>query len=87
MLSRWRKEYREGKIGVDKRKKTVSIQKEKTELNMIKRLEKENAQLKQEIGGQKTVSLFSKAMVEKYFNKITGDTFIGAGIGLAASNK
>lgn len=48
MLSRWRKEYREGKLVADKRKKTVSIRKEKTELNKIKRLEKENAQLKQE---------------------------------------
>ena len=48
MLSRWRKEYREGKLVADKRKKTVSIQKEKAELNKIKRLEKENAQLKQE---------------------------------------
>ena len=48
MLSRWRKEYREGKFVADKRKKIVSIRKEKTELNKIKRLEKENAQLKQE---------------------------------------
>ena len=47
MLSRWRKEYREGKIMVDKRKKVVSL-KEKTELNKIKKLEKEIAKLKQE---------------------------------------
>ncbi len=29
MLSRWRKEYREGKLMSDKRKKVVSIKKEK----------------------------------------------------------
>ena len=39
------------------------------------------------IGGQKIVVLFSKATVGKYFNKIIGGTFIGAGVGLAASNK
>ena len=39
------------------------------------------------IGGQKMVSLFSKATVGKYINKIIGGTFIGAGIGLATSNK
>ena len=38
-------------------------------------------------GGQKIVTLFSKATVGKYFNKIIGGTFIGAGIGLASSNK
>jgi transposase len=48
MLSRWRKEYREGKIVADNRKKVISIRKEKAELNKIKKLEKENAQLKQE---------------------------------------
>ena len=39
------------------------------------------------IGGQKIVSLFSKATVGKYVKRIIGGTFIGAGIGLAASNK
>lgn len=48
ILSRWRREYREGKIVVDKRKKLVSIRKDRAELKKIKRLEKENAQLKQE---------------------------------------
>jgi threonine/homoserine/homoserine lactone efflux protein len=38
------------------------------------------------MGGQKVVALFSKATVGKYFNKIIGGTFIGAGIGLASSN-
>ena len=39
------------------------------------------------IGGQKIVALFSKATIGKYINKIIGGTFIGAGIGLATSNK
>ena len=39
------------------------------------------------IGGQKIVALFSKATIGKYINKIIGVTFIGAGIGLAASNR
>lgn len=48
MLSRWRKEYREGKIVADKRKKVVSVRVEKSEIDRIKRLEKENARLRQE---------------------------------------
>lgn len=48
MLSRWRKEYREGKIVPDKRRKVVSLKQEKAELDKIKRLEKENARLRQE---------------------------------------
>jgi len=39
------------------------------------------------ISGQKIVYLFSKASIGKYVNKIIGGSFIGAGIGLAASNK
>jgi len=39
------------------------------------------------MGGQKIVSVFSQATVGKYVKKIIGGTFIGAGIGLAASNK
>ena len=48
MLSRWRKEYREGIIMPDKRKKVVSLKKDKKEINKLKQLEKENARLKQE---------------------------------------
>ena len=49
MLSRWRKEYREGKIVPDKRKKEPSLNgAKKRELDRIKRLEQENARLKQE---------------------------------------
>lgn len=39
------------------------------------------------ISGQKMVSLFSKASIGKYLNKIIGGTFIGAGIGVATSSK
>jgi threonine/homoserine/homoserine lactone efflux protein len=39
------------------------------------------------IGGQNIVALFSKASVGKYINRTIGGAFIGAGIGLAVSNK
>ena len=48
MLSRWRKEYREGKIKIDKRVKVSSMAKDKKEINLIKKLEKENIRLKLE---------------------------------------
>ena len=47
MLSRWRKEYREGKIVSDK-KKVTSFSKENQEMDRLKKLEKENTRLKQE---------------------------------------
>lgn len=50
MLSRWRKEYREGKIVADKRKKVTKISsKQEKELSRVKRLEAENRKLKQEV--------------------------------------
>jgi len=48
MLSRWRKEYREGKIMADKRKKVVSLAKDKAELDKAKSLQTEVTRLKQE---------------------------------------
>lgn len=48
MLSRWRKEYREGKIVADKRTKVKGIAKDKKELDRIKALEKEVMRLSQE---------------------------------------
>ena len=48
MLSRWRKEYREGKIKIDKRFKVSSMAKDNKEINLIKKLEKENIRLKLE---------------------------------------
>ncbi len=50
MLSRWRKEYREGKIVADKRKKlTGSNRMQAKELLKVKKLEEGNKKLKQEI--------------------------------------
>jgi len=48
MLSRWRKEYREGKIVTDKKRKVTSFREEKQEVDRVKKLEKENARLRQE---------------------------------------
>ena len=48
MLSRWRKEYREGKIVTEKGTKATRIKKEKVEVDRVSQLEKENARLKQE---------------------------------------
>ena len=39
------------------------------------------------VGGQKIVDVFSTAALGKYLNKIVGGSFIGAGIGLAATNR
>jgi homoserine/homoserine lactone efflux protein len=39
------------------------------------------------VGGQKIISLFSDTNIARFINKIIGGTFIGAGIGLAASNR
>ena len=49
MLSRWRKDYREGRIVVDKRKKPTNSKKQQKELTKLQRLEQENAQLKKEV--------------------------------------
>ena len=48
MLSRWRKEYREGKIVADDDVKLVSLNQDKEKLDELKRLRKENARLMQE---------------------------------------
>ncbi len=48
MLSRWRKEYREGKLVADKRQTIKPMSKDKQELDRVKQLEQENARLRQE---------------------------------------
>lgn len=48
MLSRWRKEYREGKFVVDRSLKQSDQSAEKQELDRIRQLEKQVAELKQE---------------------------------------
>ncbi|UFN58121.1 IS3 family transposase [Microbulbifer celer] len=60
MLSRWRKEYRDGKIVADKRKKlTGVVSKHEKELSKVKRLEAENRKLKQEVDLPKKVATVS----------------------------
>lgn len=50
MLSRWRKEFREGKIVADKRKKLTEVtSKQEKEISRVKKLEAENKKLKQEV--------------------------------------
>ena len=47
LLYRWRKEYREGKFKVDKRKKKLLIESKKvTEIMRIQQLERENQRLR-----------------------------------------
>ena len=48
MLSRWRKEYREGKIVVDKRSKVAGVATGKKELDRVKTLEQEVKRLSKE---------------------------------------
>lgn len=71
MLSRWRKEYREGVIVADKRKKITNRRKETKELTKIQRLEKENAQLKQEVDLLKKWQRFLAEVREKDINSST----------------
>jgi len=49
MLSRWRKEYREGIIVADKRKKIMGQSSTKKALTKEQKLERENKQLKEEL--------------------------------------
>ena len=49
MLSRWRKEYREGIIVADKRKKVAGQSKVKKQLTNEQKLQRENKQLKEEL--------------------------------------
>lgn len=50
MLSRWRKEYREGKIVADRRKKLTEVtSKQEKEISRVKKLEAENKKLRQEV--------------------------------------
>ena len=48
MLSRWRREYREGKIVTDKRKKSLDVKRVKSDMDKLSQLEAEIAQLKKE---------------------------------------
>ncbi len=48
MLSRWRKEYRQGKIVARGKDKLTGLGKQQRELERLKKLEQENARLKKE---------------------------------------
>ena len=48
MLSRWRKEYREGKIVAREKDKLTGLGKQQRELDRFKKLEQENVRLKKE---------------------------------------
>ena len=48
MLSRWRKEYREGIIVADQRRKVTALSPDLNALSKLKPLENENTRLKQE---------------------------------------
>lgn len=45
VLSRWRKEYREGKIVMDKRKKLKGLEKQSKDIDQVKTLQREVARL------------------------------------------
>ena len=67
MLSRWRKEYREGRIVVDKRKKLTNAKQEKKELTKLQKLERENAQLKKEVS---LLKKWQRFLAEEHQNAI-----------------
>ena len=68
MLSRWRKEYREGKIVADKRQKVTSLKKETKEVNKVKALEKEVSRLKQE---NSLLKKWQRFLAEEHHNDIS----------------
>ena len=65
MLSRWRKEYREGRIVADKRKKAPVNPADKKKLDKIKQLEKQVAELKQE---NKLLKKWQRFLAEEHHN-------------------
>lgn len=68
MLSRWRKEYREGRFVADGRKKAPSLRDNKKELDKIKQLEKQVADLKQE---NQLLKKWQRFLAEEHHNDIS----------------
>lgn len=68
MLSRWRKEYREGKLIADKRQKITPMSKDKKELDRVKKLEQENARLRQE---NDLLKKWQRFLAEEHHNDIS----------------
>lgn len=82
MLSRWRKEFREGKLVADKRKKVVSFKKEKNALDKLHRLEKENSRLKQEID---LLKKWQRFLAEERHKKTLGVQYLCDGLKISRS--
>lgn len=68
MLSRWRKEYREGKLVADRRVKRVLDVEFQSKINELKRLEAENAKLRVENDLLKKAIRFSSTRRKKSLN-------------------
>jgi len=68
MLSRWRKEYREGKIVADRRVKRVVDVELQTKITGLKKLETENGKLRVENDLLKKAIRFSSARSKKSLN-------------------
>jgi len=68
MLSRWRKEYREGKIVADRRVKRVVDVELQSKIKELKKLEAENAKLRVENDLLKKAIRFSSARRKKSSN-------------------
>jgi transposase len=68
MLSRWRKEYREGKIVADRRVKRVVDVEFQSKIKELKKLEAENAKLRVENDLLKKAIRFSSARRKKSSN-------------------
>ena len=68
MLSRWRKEYREGKIVADRRVKRVADVELQTKIKELKKLEAENAKLRVENDLLKKAIRFSSQRKKKFLN-------------------
>lgn len=65
MLSRWRKDYREGKLMADRRVKKVVDVKAVSDVERVKRLEEENAKLRLENELLKKAIRFSSEKKQK----------------------
>jgi transposase len=67
MLSRWRKEFRDGAIMVDSDKKLTDFEQEKKEMDRLRQLEKENARLKKE---NDLLKKWQRYLAEQHHNDI-----------------
>ncbi len=68
MLSRWRKEYRDGKLVADRRVKRVLDAELTSKVKKLKKLEEENAKLRVENDLLKKAIRFSSQRKKKFLN-------------------